>query len=201
MNYGEIKHNLISLVFGETSDLEEVEELGYLYDAVNRAISQIGVQFPYIDKYEFDIDLADAEDGDFIYIDMTDVDERFLEFADTPVLFEKNGKSMFTRFSSYDIETDSTIVIDPSGNDGSYRIYYKKKCEDFTESTEDTDSPELPLKAHFLIPPLAAYWLWLDDDDQKATQYLNIYEQNTTSLIEKMNKPTARVVANEWGVI
>ena len=69
MNYSQIKQNIISLGFAEASDYEEFESLGYSFDAINRAIATIGQQFPYIGKYEFEID--DAGEG-LLYVDMSD---------------------------------------------------------------------------------------------------------------------------------
>lgn len=200
MNYGEIKHNLTSLVFGETSDLEEVEDLGYLYDSVNRALSEIEVFFPYVAKYEFDIDEADANDGENIYIDMSDL-PGYLGLADTPVLYEKDGETLYKRFSAFEIEDEHTIVIDPVGHVGSYRIMYKCHCSTITSTTPDTFVPEIPLKAHHLIPILAAYWLWLDDDEQKATQYRNLYEQDRDEIRVKDKATRIKITPDKWGVI
>lgn len=200
MNYGEIKHNLTSLVFGETADLEEVEDLGYLYDSVNRAISEIGVFFPYVAKYEFDIDESDANAGENIYIDMSDR-PGYLGFADTPVLYEKDGETLYKRFSAYEIEDEHTIVIDPVGHVGSYRIMYKCQCTQVTKDTPDTYVPEIPLKAHHLIPILAAYWLWLDDDEQKAAQYRNLYEQDRDEIRVKEKSTRMKITPDKWGVI
>jgi len=202
MNYGDIKHNLISLVFGEESDLAEVEELGYLYDSLNRAISEIGVQFPYVETYQFDITKEDEEIGELLYIDMTDIDDMFLDFGDPPVLYEKNNTQMYRKFSDYEIENKRTLVIDPKGNIGSYRVFYKCDCEQITSKTRDNHVPELPNKVHYLIPILTAYWLWKDDDSAKAAEYRNIYEQKIAELMNEENKPRAKVYPNnEWGVI
>ena len=34
-----------------------------------------------------------------------------------------------------------------------------------------------------LIAPLAAYFLWLDDDERKATMYYNIYDSKRQEII------------------
>ena len=199
MNYGELKHNLISLGFAEEADLEEYEDLGYLYDSVNRAISEINVFFPYLAKYEFDID---ENETDMLYIDMTE-QKGFLRLGETPVLYERNGTEYFKKFSDYDTEMDdTTIVINPSGNEGSYRIYYEKQCTTIDSNTPDTFELELPLMAHPLVPLLAAYYLWLDDDESKATMYNNLYEQKLSQLLSKKKQPKATITPDsEWGVI
>ena len=198
MNYGELKHNLISKGFAEQSDLDEYEELGYLYDAINDAVDEVSVLFPLLAKYEFDID---EDETDYVYIDMTDI-EGFLGFAETPVLYEKDGTETFVKFSDYEIEMDTTLVINPSGNAGSYRVYYEKECTKVDQNTPDTFQFEIPLKAHKLITPLSAYYLWLDDDERKATQYYNLYEQTRSTVLTKEKAPRARIIPDKrWGVI
>jgi len=195
MNYGQIKQNLISLGFAEESDYEEFEELGYTYDAINRAISQIGNQFPYIAKYEFEID--DSDTG-ILYVDMTDR-AGFLALAqETPVVFEANGDEVFRKFGDYQIEMEHTIVMKADDYAGSFRVYYDKACTTITSATPDSFVPELPTKVHHLIPLLAAYYLWLDDDERKAVQYYNMYETELALVLQKQNAPRMRVVT-EWG--
>ena len=194
MNFGEIKQNLISLGFAEESDLEEYNELGYTYDAVNRAISFLGGNFPYIAKYEFELD--ETDDG-ILYIDMSDRDG-FLELTETPVMFEANGQEIYRKFGDYQIEMGHTIVMNASDYVGSFRIYYSKQCTQVDSETPDTFVPELPLKAHHLIPLLASYYLWLDDDVAKASTYYNMYEQEAAVVLAKENQPRMRV-RTDWG--
>lgn len=198
MNYGSIKQNLISLGFAEESDYEEFEDLGYTYDAINRSISEINTQFPFVEKYEFDID--ETDEG-IIYLDMTER-EGFLDFAETPVLYEKDGEGMFVKFSNYQVEMGHTIVIDADENKGSFRVYYNKECTQIGSETEDSFVPEIPLKVHHLIPLLAAYYLWLDDDAAKAAQYYNMYETELGLILQKDSQPRMRVVTDRgWGGI
>ena len=194
MNYGQIKQNLISLGFAEESDYEEFEELGYTYDCINRAIATIQNLFPQIAKYEFELDESDTG---ILYVDMTDR-QGFLSLAETPVLFEVNGSEVFRKFGDYQIEMEHTIVMKADDYVGSFRIYYNKACTEITKDTPDEFVPELPNKVHHLIPLLAAYYLWLDDDERKAIQYYNNYESELALIMQKENAPRMRVVT-EWG--
>jgi len=194
MNYGEIKQNIISLGFAEESDYEEYEELGYTYDAINRAISFLGSQFPYLAKYEFELD---EEDDGVLYVDMTDR-IGFLELAETPVMFEANEQEFYRKFSDYQVEMGHTIVMNADDYVGSFRIYYSKQCTQIDKTTENDFIPELPLKCHHLIPLLASYYLWLDDDATKAAQYYNMYETEVAAVLAKDNAPKMRV-NTEWG--
>ena len=193
MNYGQIKQNLISLGFAEESDYQEFEDLGYTYDCINRAIDQIENLFPYIAKYEFEIDESDTG---ILYVDMTDR-TGFLGLAETPVVFEVDGEETFRKFGDYQIEMGHTIVIKADDYAGMFRIYYNKQCTDITDTTSDAYVPELPNKVHHLVPLLAAYYLWLDDDAAKAAQYYNMYESELALVMQKENAPRMRVVT-EW---
>lgn len=194
MNLSEIRHNLISLGFAEESDYYEFEVLGYTYDCINRAIATIQSIFPQIAKYEFELD--DSDTGT-LYIDMTDR-PGFLSLAETPVLFEVNGSEVFRKFGDYQVEMGHTIVMNADAYAGSFRIYYNKACTEIDATTPDSFEPELPKKVHHLIPLLAAYYLWLDDDERKAVQYYNNYESELSQIIQNENMPKMRVVT-EWG--
>lgn len=195
MNYGEIKHNLISLGFAEEDDYAEYEELGYTYDAINRAIDIIRTDFPYVDWYEFELD--DTDTGPF-ELDMAVSAPGFIELAkDTPVRIEANGQEVFQPFSEYEIKMDRVLHINADRNKGIFRVYYNRTCTTIGPETADTFIPEIPIKVHHLIPLLAAYYLWLDDDVAKATQYQNLYEEKLVSVIQKENAPRMRV-NTEW---
>ena len=197
MNYGKIKQNIISLGFAEQSDYDEYEELGYTYDSINRAIRELQDLFPYKAKYEFDIDEGDTG---VLYIDMADR-PGFLGLVDTPVLYEKDGEEMYRKFTEYEIEMDHIVVIKVDDYDGSFRIYYNKLCTQVDSSTQDDFVPELPLAAHHLIPLLASYYLWMDDDERKAVQYKNDFDEALGITMQKLNKPRAVVEGNKWGDI
>lgn len=190
MDLSGIRHNLTSLGFAEGSDYDEFEALGYTYDCINRAIATIQSIFPQIAKYEFELD--DSDTG-ILYIDMTDR-PGFLSLAETPVLFEVNGSEVFRKFGDYQVEMGHTIVINADAYVGSFRIYYNKACTEIDATTPDSFVPELPKKVHHLIPLLAAYYLWLDDDQVKATQYYNMYETELSMLLQKAQRPRMRIL-------
>lgn len=190
MNYGQIKQNIISFGFAEQSDYDEYEALGYTYDAINQAIMQLNDQFPYIDIFEFEID--ETDEGPY-EIDMGARDG-FLELAkDTPVQIEANGKDMFKPFGAYEIKMDRILHINADENKGTFRVYYNKACTTINSDTADTFVPELPLKVHRLIPYLASYLLWQDDDPAKAAQYYNAFEIGRNEIVQKENAPRMRI--------
>lgn len=195
MNYAEIKQNLISKGFAEESDYEELEELGYTFTAINDAISIIQSLFPQIATYEFDIDESDTG---ILAIDMADR-KGFLRLAeDVPVLFEADGQEVFRAFTDYIVKMRRIINIKMDDYAGSFRVYYEKACTKIDADTPDNFIPELPEEVHHLIPHLAAYYLWLDDDERKAIMYKNDYEEALAIIQQRENKPRMRV-NTDWG--
>lgn len=197
MNYGEIKHNIISLGFAEQSDYDEFEELGYTYDSINRAMRQLQDYFPYKASFDFEIDETDTG---IIRIDMRDRDG-YLSLVDTPIMFERDGEELWRTFSEYEIEMDHIIVFKADDYKGSFRVYYNKLCTPIDETTPDTFVPELPTAAHHLIPLLASYYLWMDDDERKAFEYRNDFEEKLAVTKQQADKPRATVMASKWGDI
>lgn len=59
----------------------------------------------------------------------------------------------------------------------------------FDEESEDDDVTNLP---HMLLPLLqlqAGHWLWLDDDQTKATIYWNEYDDLKNQILATIQKP------------
>lgn len=184
MTYQELINEIRDLGFSDDSEIEEFAEAGLLYSAINRAITRINLElYPIIEKYEFDI--SDDDTG-YLYITMTDIDDLFLDFADMPVLFERYGANFYTKFGDYEIESDNTLVINADKNKGSFRVFYKVAHETFTGKTSQLkeDLP-LQLKVHHLVPLLASYYVWNEDEPTKAAQYLNLFEAEKAELKEQ----------------
>lgn len=186
MNYGELKASIRDLGF---SDDAEIEEFGAVVpNAVNLALADIGQIIPFYEKHEFEID---SEDSGFIYIDMTATGD-FVDFRDIPVLYEQGGKGMYSRFSDYEVEMGSTLVINADLYKGRFRVYYTKKHEELTEDTEDTTKIDIPAKAEHLLKLLTAYYVWIEDEPTKATQYYNLYEQRLADVMTE--RPRGKIL-------
>lgn len=184
MTYQELINEIRDLGFSDDSEIEEFAEAGLLYSAINRAITRINLElYPIIEKYEFDIS---DDDAGYLYITMTDIDDLFLDFADMPVLFERDGANFYTKFGDYEIESDDTLVINADKHKGSFRVFYKVAHDTFTGKTSQLkeDLP-LQLKVHHLVPLLASYYVWNEDEPTKAAQYLNLFESEKAELKEQ----------------
>lgn len=163
-----------------------------------RSIVSVAVGEELIENYTLNgnvVSFETAPDGEVFISYMVFGDENFLSFADTPVLFEQNGSQLYSRFNDYEIETGNTIIINTENHKGKYRIFYKKAHENFT-NTEEEKATELPLRlrVHHLVPLLASYYVWLEDEPTKAAQYYNLYEQKKAMFTEENNRPRMRVL-------
>ena len=191
MNYGELKENIRDLAFEEDDQMEEYESI--VINAINRAITMIAEEVAPIRKY-ITIE-QDGTDEEYQYYNMPTLTKNmFLGFDDTPVQVDDGDK--FVRFGDYEIETGNTIVM--SGDEvGTFKIYYKSAHEPYSALTDDTADLPLPRKAHHLVPLLAAYYVWIDDDQAKAVMYYNQFETASQILIADEQKPRMRV-RTDW---
>ena len=192
MNYQQCIDNIRDLGFSDDDEMEEFGEL--VPNSINRAITEINLNVaPIIERYEFSLD--DTDDG-YLYITMPDVDDNFLEFADNPVTYEEAGEEVYKRFSDYDIEAEDTIVVNADNLNGSFRIFYKAAHDDFVWDTDHVGIElPLPLKVHHLVPLLAAYYVWLEDEPAKAAQYYNLFDERKNEYIEQATKPKGTIWA------
>ena len=100
-------------------------------------------------------------------------------------------------FSDYTIEQDHIVVLNYALA-GTFTIFFEKGVSLFTVSTPDETDIEIHPEAEHLVPLLASYHAWLDDDMQKAVLYYNEYEQERDRILtrwqERNAKSKARIV-------
>lgn len=82
----------------------------------------------------------------------------------------------------YRIEQGRKIVLKREET-GRYEIWYKAHPKKITEETKDTDVIETAEETEPLIHLLAAHYVWLDDDQTKATIYYNEYDDLKNSIL------------------
>ncbi len=116
--------------------------------------------------------------------------EVFLSFADK---FKENGG--FKPVSNFDIIDRYTLRL-PADDTTEYTIYYNKLYTPITEQTELDTEMELDEDLHILIPLLAAFYVWQDDEERKADKWYNDYETKRNDIIQKSreNRVVARVI-------
>lgn len=191
MNYGQIVDKIKYLGFADDLDMDEYTEA--IPDKINLAISEITNEVaPIIAYYEF---TQDGKNDTLLYYDMDELTKEngesiFIDFDTVPVLW---GEHKYIRFNDYEIQ-GNTLIIDGS-IEGNFRVFFKREHPRYTEDTEDDAECLVPLKAHYLIPLLASYYIWLDDDPVKAVYYYNEYEKESAKLLQSSTrtKPRGRI--------
>lgn len=193
MNYGELKAQIRDLGFAEDAEIDEFDEV--VPNAINRAITEINlIVTPNVGTYKFE---QDGAESDLLYYDMEELtaDEsgtvRFLEFADTPVMV---GPTVYKQYNDFEIENDKVLIMDGSVK-GSFKVFYKRAHTPFTLDSEDSAPIELPLKVHHLVPLLASYYIWMEDENAKAVAYYNQYERLVQEIKMAAEKPRARIMS------
>lgn len=190
MNYGELKTNLKALAFEEDETIEEYEENDVIPTAINRAISMIANDvIPITKTYEI---TQDGTDSDIQFYDFSRLVRDFLAFDTHPVRIDDGD--VFRNFGEYDIEGNDTLVM-PGTVSGTFRIYYKASHTPYVAGSS-MDAVQIPLKplVHHLVPLLAAYFVWLDDDPTKAAQYYNMYETESAQILSVRNTPRGTIL-------
>lgn len=105
-------------------------------------------------------------------------------------------------FGDYTIEQGYIVVLSYALA-GDYTIFFEKGITLIDSNTQDDFDIEIDPEAEHLVPLLASYHAWLDDDMQKAVLYYNEYEQERNNLMqqinERKNQPKARIVGGwKW---
>lgn len=199
MTYEDLYKEIANLGFSDVSELNELNEdsEGLVFDSINRAIEEININITsIIDSYVIE---QTGEDEDYKYYDMIELADGFIDFTETPVMV---GDGVYTVFSDYEIEADSIIVLH-GGLRGKFKIFYKREhtpiIDDGNGGFNREQDVELPRKAHKLIPLLASYYVWLEDDATKATAYYNQYERLANLILQEKTQ-RARMKVLEGGI-
>lgn len=78
-----------------------------------------------------------------------------------------------------------------------YTVFYRCRPKKVTKDNEDEDI-EIDRESEFLVPLLTSYYVWLDDDPQKAAQYRNEYEMQKAELLKIQTLKNNKVRTNGW---
>lgn len=192
MNYGQLKNEIRDLGFSEDVEITEFGEI--VPHSINRAITEINLTVcPITETYLIE---QDGNEADLLYYDMEELTKennvvKFLEFTDTPVMY---GTGVYRKFSDYEIEQEKILIIDGS-TAGKFKVFYKKAHDPFGIDSEDSVELPLPLKAHHLVPLLASYYIWLEDEKAKAVDYYNQYEKLSQKLTEGRTDNRIRILS------
>lgn len=185
MNYGQLKNEIRDLGFSDSAEMTAFGDI--VPNSINRAITQINLKdAPIIAYYTLTQNGTETGLQEYDIEDLTKVGNvvRFLEFADTPIV--EVSDTEYRPFTEYQIE-NNTLILDGSLST-TLRVFYKKSHTMLASDTEDSTELELPTKAHHLVPLLASYYIWLEDENSKAVAYYNEYEKEANYMKERKQR-------------
>lgn len=200
MNWGNLKEQIRDLGFEDDSIFSEYQSV--IINAVNRAVKLINTNIiPVQGKYEFTQngassgierhDLSEITDslGNYIFETLIGVPTRIY-------------RNEYYAFNNYAVEQGHIIVID-SSIPGSFTFFFKQRLPDITASTPDDYIVPIDKTVEPLLPLLAAHYVWLDDEEQKAVMYYNEYVEMKNEILnairEKESLPKATIYGGvDW---
>lgn len=192
MTYQELINHIRDLGFSDDDEMEEFGEL--VPNSINRAIHEISMsvpaETPNLGSYVFQ--LTDADEG-LVYIDMTEADDGFLCFADTEMMLQKTGDGFYKRFTAFEVMNENTLIIDADEYKGEFKVLFKKAHTPFTIDSDRTTQVPVSKKYHHLVALLAAYYVWLEDEPSKASQYFNMYKTDLNETLSSIANSSSKL--------
>lgn len=189
MNLGELITEVRDLGFEEDETLEEESYRAILVTAANRALKDIAVTIPVVERYEFEQDGTETGVKRYDMIELTAEDgvKKFFDFDEVPV----RESDSYDRFNDFEIEEGHIMVMDASLK-GKFSVFYKLAPTKLTTGSLDSQELDINLKAEHLLPLLVSYYVWLDDDVTKAQEYKTNYEMGKAELSQSKARLTIR---------
>lgn len=191
MNWGELKNEVRDLGFEESAAIEEYKDI--VISATNRALHTINsTVLPVTSRYEFTQDGTESGLKRYDLIELTKIDGKrtFLALTDTPV---RINEGEYYDFNDFEIEEGHIIVIDGSIQ-GAFSVFYKKLPTRVTTSTQDSMELDIEERVVPALPLLVAHYVWLDDDERKATQYYNEYDAMKEALLSENEQVRGKIL-------
>lgn len=184
MLLSEVKAQILSLGFEDSSVLSDVDYQAYFRDGINKALTFINAEFPLVGAYPVSVDSDDIEEFDLA--DNSDFDS----FLEAKIIKEVGGSNKLLPFADFQLVQDSIVYVS-AGVKGDITFYYRKRPTLITTSTPDDTVMTIHYKAEQLLPLLASYYIWNDDDPEKAAKWKNEFEdmRNLIQARTPLHKP------------
>lgn len=179
MLLSEVKNQILSLGFEDVTVLSGTDYQGYFRDGINKALTFISADFPVVGRYEVTVTGSD-EIEEFDLADNTD----FASLIEAKIKKEVEGVIRLMPFSDFQLVQDSIVYVS-AGVEGDITFYYRTRPTLITTSTPDNTVMTVNYKAEQLLPLLASYYIWNDDDPEKAAKWMNEYEDKKNLILAR----------------
>lgn len=185
MNYGEVKSHIQSLGFEDSAAMAEYQDI--IINSINRALNIINTTVkPVISEYSH---TQDGTGTGLTELDMGTLVNNF-ERLDGQVIKTYDGSK--TVFNDYSVEQDR--IYFSAAEPGVFLFPYRIKITEVTVSTQDSEELTISYSVEQLLPLLASYFVWIDDDVEKATIYQNMYDDLKAQILQKTpERVTAKI--------
>ena len=176
-----LKSQIQTLGFEEAATMSSQEYRDIIINGINRAMQMIAQEVaPVIGEKDFEPDDATIVRGSVAEYDLRTIPEYEEDYLGVEKVIYKTDSSL-SEISFH--EEGSTLYL-PQISGGYYTVKYRRRPTEITVESTDDEKIDMPAELVNLIAPLAAYYIWLDDDTQKAQMYRNDYEQLKESYID-----------------
>jgi hypothetical protein len=123
----------------------------------------------------------------------------FIEFLDKVQEGDFSDGTSYRSIKDFQIEQRHILVLGGLEK-AEYTVFYKKNFTPVTTSTPDAFELEIDFDKEHLLPLLAAWYVWADDEPGKAAKWRNDYEDFLSQLLSKAEVQTAQeTFLNELG--
>ncbi len=179
MTFKELKNEILSLGFETNESYAEDENI--LLTAINRSINAISFEYkPFLKSLDFEV----LEKSGAINLKKSDADYLRLEKIYKTTKYQKNsdGYEVLDKSEEYKDYTqllNNTIIV---YSKGLYTFVYQIVPIQVNTNTEDDFVFDFDVAVKMLLPLLAAFYLYRDDDPTKADIYYNDYELKLSKL-------------------
>ena len=184
MNIGELKEQIVSLGFESDAVLTDSNYTKVFRDGINRALRRICVEFPLIGRYEVS---CSGLGDDIDEIDFSDVSD-FDVLLNATIKKKVDGRIQVLPFADFKI-VQNTLVYLNQDITGDVTFFYRKRPTLVTLTSADSDIVDIDYKAEPLLALLASYFIWVDDDREKATIWYNEYTDNRDMILATSQQP------------
>lgn len=156
-------------------DIQNIALYGEVYSAELKDIP------PHRKFVRYDFRELTAQNGTPVFIDFLDKVE------------EGEASSGKSYRSIKDFQTEERYVLLLNGfEQAEYTIFYRKNFTQFTLDTKPTFEVELDADKEHLLSLLAAWYVWAEDEPNKATRWRNDYEAFAAARLQAPKVQTAQ---------
>ena len=184
MLYSEVEEQILSLGFEDSSVLTDTNYQKVFRDGINKALTFINVDFPIIGEYSLSLDGTGDDLDEIDFADISDFDV----LLNATIKEEVGGRYQIRPFSDFELVQDTKVFVSQRNN-GEITFYYRKRPTLVTTSTPDATVMTIHYKAEQLLPLLASYYIWNDDDPEKASKWRNEYEDMKAIILRTTQRP------------